>query len=215
MLGQFSRLPRFGQAAVHSVHERRVRRLGRHVLLVPGVGRPAGTAAVAMAAALAAVSAGAGTVPVELALGGVKPADEATISATLVAQAGARRVEWEVRVPGRTAVPLEDGVGWRLWAEAPGWWGEPAVVVPELTRGVLVRLLPAGELHACVESAPAVPRAGTARAAPDPQVPAQPAFSFGEAEVVCPIVEGCYRCPLPAGVLDVRLGIEGHAPSYL
>jgi len=72
MLGQLLLLPRPRQPAVHSVHQRTLRHLGRHVLLVPGVGRTAGTAAVAMAAALAAVSAGSGTVPVELVLGGAR-----------------------------------------------------------------------------------------------------------------------------------------------
>ncbi len=200
---------------MQSVHQRRLFRLGWHVLLVPGLKRCAATAGVALLAGLAAWAARAGTVPVELALAAARPLDEGHVAGNLVAEAGSRRLEWRIHAPGRAEIALDDGVGWRLWVEAPGWWCEPAVVVPELARGVVLRLLPAGELRVCVEPAATAPSQGTARATPTPEAFAPPGLAFGDAEVSCPGEEGCYRCALPAGVLDVRLGIEGWAPVYL
>lgn len=187
------------------------------MLFVPGLKRLIASAGVALLTGLGAWAARAGTVPMELALGGEGLSEEKTVEATLVAEAGARRLTWQVGAPSRTAVELEDGVGWRLWVEAPGWWCEPAVVVPELAQGVVLRLLPAAEFRVCVEpagTAPAPPLV-TGRATSTPETFAPPGPPFGEAEVSCPGAEGCYRCALPAGVLDVRLGIEGWAPVYL
>lgn len=157
---------------------------------------------------------GAATVSVQLSLVPPPPGEGETVAATLVAEAGGQQREWVAPAPGVTVVELPEGVGWRVWAQVAGWWCEPKTVVPGVTKAVALHLVPAGELRLRWQPPENRPAHLGVRARPTPRREGD-APPWGEAQVSCPLWGEAYRCAVPGGALDLRLGADGVVPLYL
>jgi hypothetical protein len=151
-------------------------------------GRASGGAAAALSVRAVAIWYGKGKVdPVEIALTGKNPG------------------HMELR-PGR----------WVLAAEAAGYWGsEFQLELGEKAAAVTLDLWPAGVLEGGFLLADGLrPPADLLlflRAAPGESAAAAPPPS----RVVCAVRQESWTCPVPAGVLDLRLQAPGFIPRYL
>jgi hypothetical protein len=108
----------------------------------------------------------------------------------------------EVRVPGRLELEGSEG---RYLAElhVPGVWLAPQVI--HLRDGATVELAarPAGALTGTASTGGPVTIRFTD--------PADPSFT---GQSVCATEEESFRCELPAGTFDLRIGRDGHVPHY-
>lgn len=120
----------------------------------------------------------------------------------------------ELQVPGRVRLRLGGARAWTLKLEAPGYWTPDALVAPSADPGpVELRPMPTAVVHGTLavpseETLPAVLAAsfelrGRAETAAGPR-----------GEVPCPVDEGSWRCEVPAGRLDLRLGADGFISSF-
>lgn len=88
----------------------------------------------------------------------------------------------------------------------------PRASAPRAARATAPALANA-ELVVHLLSVPgALPTSITARASSTPSAGQKPVPSV---TTVCPVTRGVARCLLPAGRLDVRLGVPGHLPAFL
>jgi hypothetical protein len=135
-------------------------------------------------------------------------------------------VELAFTAPGEASVALDRRFFWQLSAEAAGFWVASQLLSPaSLEREVEVRLLPAGTLRGrlLVERGEASPAHVEVRLEETPRLgPADGTGrvcaaerSFAAARVRCPVTAaGVFRCPLPAGRLDLSIRTSGKASRF-
>jgi len=146
-------------------------------------------------------------------------AEEGTLSKAPMAlrlepvDGAAEALALELSVPGEVAVNLPPGTTWRaVPTVAEGWAGSFVFpVAPDAgRRGIPV--YPVGTLQGRILKDPGqeIPAAVTVRFTPPPGMGEAPSGSLG-----CPVDEdGIWRCALPVGTFDLRLGLRGFAPQY-
>jgi hypothetical protein len=115
---------------------------------------------------------------------------------------------------GPDGVILDLGYGvWQVQAFAPGYWsqGTEVVVTRRQPAGARVALWPATSLHGEILTAAGepLPRHLQVRLSAILREPGPPSAEFR-----CPIEEGTWNCPGPAGLFDVQLDAAGYAPRY-
>lgn len=122
-----------------------------------------------------------------------------------------------VKVPGSTTLQLEAGTDWELTATSPGFWCGTKTLRPSAGASVELLLYPSGFVASRVETAQGIPlpvqilvRLKPGVSSDGTQVAAEP-----EAEIKCPVTQGAFRCEVPAGFFDLRLGSPGFVPKYL
>lgn len=91
--------------------------------------------------------------------------------------------------------------------------GEPGTSRPGEARSPAQAPAPANaELAVPLLGAHAMPASITVRASSTPDAKRKPMRGL---TAVCPVTRAVARCLLPAGQLDVRLGVAGHLPAFL
>jgi len=101
--------------------------------------------------------------------------------------------------------------GWQLSASAPGYWATPQ----SLGSGGTVDLWPVGFVEGALRNAgsPESISQISVKFTPSPSWQSPAGFPE-EATVTCPVADGRFSCPLPAGKLDLRLRAKGHVSVY-
>ena len=112
--------------------------------------------------------------------------------------------------PCRVALPLASEKGWLLQASAPGYWVEPATLLP----GGSVELWPAGKVTGESRGANRAPAPSEITASFFPAPGAKPEGFPAEGQARCTVANGRFACDLPAGTLDLRLRAKGHVSHY-
>lgn len=105
---------------------------------------------------------------------------------------------------------------WLLQAEAPGFWGSPfQLELGQSAVQIALDLWPAGKIEGgfTLDKGDEPPSELAIFFRPTPEVP--PSQAPPPAKVVCPVKERAWACPLPAGVMDLRLQAGGFVPRYL
>lgn len=124
-----------------------------------------------------------------------------------------QRQALSVRVPGEASLALPLESTWRLRAQVPDVWVRETVLAVHNEAPLWrVDLFPTGTLQGRLvqQSDIGSVRELTVRFQSPPEKP-----SFDPATTVCPVAEnGAWRCEMPIGVYDVRLGSRGFAPAY-
>ena len=129
--------------------------------------------------------------------------------------------------PDGMVLDLAEGV-WLVQAFQAGYWSQGAEVTVGSTAPSNVRLAfwPAASLEGQIATAQGEPLPQTlyVKLSASPAAAAQPATSPASlpppepsparAVLICPIVQGKWSCPAPAGLFDVRIEAEGYAPRY-
>lgn len=161
--------------------------------------------ALAALAVAAAVPLRADALTVEIRLAG--PAEGASARGTLTLRpvdgaipAAAAR---SVGVPGRVELDAKEGL-YVAELQAPGFWLAPRTISLRDGSAIELTVRPTGMV-----AGTSAPADGTISIrftdASDPDVTGQ---------VTCPAAGGAFRCELPAGTLDLRIGRQGHVPHY-
>lgn len=122
----------------------------------------------------------------------------------------------EAVAPGETTVDLPVGSRWSVAATAPGRWARTELLA--VSNGeVVVRLQPAGMVHAQIEVPPgeSLPQEMTLRLRPAAaKTPRPTAASASSSSETCQVKDRKLACPAPAGMLDLRLRSKGFISHY-
>ncbi len=124
----------------------------------------------------------------------------------------------ELPVPGRLVVEVEGGVVWRLEARAAGYFCEARSVLVEPPKSTVEMLfLPTGSLvgRARVARGEAAPEEVEVRFNPPPRESPGGTSPLPASSVRCPVEKnGRFRCEVPAGTVDMRIGARGFVAHY-
>jgi hypothetical protein len=155
--------------------------------------------------------------PIDVTVRSVAPAPNEVSEGTLVisavvgrdAQDESRSVR--MSVPGNVIVDLPDGV-WRLEVKAAGWFHAGKIVtITESDTGTIIPVWPLGTIQGNFQATDkTIVRNVTARWTSSGEPGAAP-----EGELPCALNENEYRCPVPAGTSDVKIGAKGYASQFL
>lgn len=157
--------------------------------------------------------------PLDITVRSVSPhaggSDGAVLSASpvTVGPAGASSRTVAMSIPGRVTLDLPEGV-WRVQVKAAGWFhaGSIITVSKDGASNTVIPIWPLGTIHGKVATSDKATLAGlTARWGPS----AKETDAVPEGEVPCAVTRNEYRCPVPAGSLDVKLGAKGYASHFL
>ncbi len=120
--------------------------------------------------------------------------------------------EIEAEIPGWVSLDLPAGSGWRATVTAEGYWIEPRrVAVGTQPATVPLVALPAGYLRGRVE----VPSHEVLPEGLEVRLEHSEDRRGGHRPfVTCPLADGRFLCPVPAGRLDLRLGAPGFVALY-
>jgi hypothetical protein len=168
--------------------------------------------------ALASVSlAQAGEVEISLSIHGQPPAAPLPVQVRAVREASGGQEEKvvtaEVSAAAGGRLALEPAGIWQVTAEAAGYWIPKTLIGPGDT-GATLHLWPLGAVSGRVQAVPQekLPAELTVRFRSTPEPGKQ--LVFPEQTVACPISEGAFSCPLPAGKLDLRLRARGFVSHF-
>jgi hypothetical protein len=117
-----------------------------------------------------------------------------------------------ISVPGTTTIDLPDGV-WRLQITAAGWFNPGSIVtVSKSDIAAVIPIWPLGILQGKIETSDnsAADDMTVRWSAPSKEPVAPP-----EGELRCTVNEKEYRCSVPSGVLDVKIGVRGYGSQFL
>lgn len=151
---------------------------------------------------------------------GISDALEAVTVSAVASQQGTELVQAEAPAPGAVDLRLAPGL-WQLEASLPGYWSTPAIVnvQPGLPASTTLRLWPSGELRGrwLLPEGARRPQTMTVRFLyPATTASRQVHDLAAEGETECRVlVSSHFRCALPIGAWDLRLGASGFAPTYL
>ncbi len=123
---------------------------------------------------------------------------------------GASREAW-VSAPGSGLLALDPGKAWKISAVADGYWSEESQLVVPAAAPVDIQMWPTASLEARLVPAPGEPLP------PRLGVRFRPLPSAGgpAGTVTCPVGEGgLWKCAVPAGTLDLRIGAPGVISHY-
>lgn len=156
--------------------------------------------------------------PIDVTVRSVAPHQGEPDEGTLVVSAVAVQVRDEparsvrMSVPGSATIDLPDGV-WRLQVRAAGWFHAGNIVtVTKSDTGTVIPIWPLGTIYGKVETSDrAIVGGVTARWTASVKEPG----AVPEGELPCALNENEYRCPVPTGTLDVRIGAKGYASQFL
>jgi hypothetical protein len=124
-------------------------------------------------------------------------------------------IEEPVKAPAEKTFELQEGIPWRLEAQADGYWSKERILVPKGETAVTLHLVPAGNLRGRIEVA----------ASEKPPQNLSLRFSLapggkdreripGETTVLCSVRESAWTCEVPAARLDLRIKGEGFIPLH-
>jgi hypothetical protein len=157
--------------------------------------------------------------PVEITIRSTAPhagaSDEGTLSASAVVvqdrSEPARKIA--ISVPGRATIELPEGV-WRLQVNAAGWFhpGNVITVAKRETGNVTIPIWPLGTLHGKVRTSDNTALSDfAARWTPS----GERSGALTEGELPCTIQENEFRCPVPAGTLNLKMGGKGYGSKFI
>ena len=119
----------------------------------------------------------------------------------------------EIDLPGQSTVRLAPGSLVRVRSTIDGYWTPiQEFEVEESPLAVHLSFYRAGWIGSRIQGSSSTPEKHLARLSFEPS-PGR-GFRLPSATVDCPIAESELRCPVPAGVFDLRLDVDGSIPGY-
>lgn len=126
----------------------------------------------------------------------------------------AKRLEWNVEVPGSQSVQLDPAQEWDLSLHCPEMWAQGVHLGPHAgDEPIHFTLVPSAQLTGRIEVDEGLNFGGSLQVRLQPAHPGSD-VGWRSAEEECAVEGASFECVVPAGRVDVRLASAGFAPHY-
>ena len=139
---------------------------------------------------------------------------EILLRAEPVPEPAPKAVERRISAPWRGSLYLGRNVAWRVSLQAEGYWAAEVMVQPD-ADSLRMELLPTGSVTGTMPRLPGEPLPPAIEVRIESSTTASSSSKVRRTAFHCPVEEGQWTCEVPAGLLDVRLFVDGFVPHYL